>query len=299
MLQLYIMNTRKLIGTICVLLAATFWGLGGIAGQFLFENYHISAAWLIMLRQIFSGLIFLTIAYFQGANIIKPVKHNFSSLVIFSAFGAFCCQYGFFWCVELCNAPTATVLQYTCPVLVMLWEYFRGDDDLNLKEYLGVILTITGVFLVCTHGDYTTLHLSPLTMFSGALSAIGMAFYKVYPLQLLRKYSIATVLGWGQLFSGVGIMTMTNPFDIVPSWDWQATAAALFLLLGATVLTFWLDMKGLMIIGPIQTSMISSWEPVCSMLAAVLLLHTPLVLADFAGITCIVLTILLLSLPKK
>ena len=293
------MNTRKLIGTICVLLAATFWGLGGIAGQFLFENYHISAAWLIMLRQILSGLIFLIFAYSQGNNILKLVKEDFFSLIIFSIFGVFCCQYGFYWCVELCNAPTATVLQYTCPVLILLWEYFQGKDDLNSKEYLGVVLTITGVFLVCTHGNFTTLHLSPLTLFVGAVSALGMAFYKIYPLQLLKKYSIATVLGWGQLCSGVGMLSMANPFDIVPGWDWRATAAALFILFGATLLTFWLDMKGLMIIGPIQTSMISSWEPVCSMLAAVLLLHTPLVLADFAGITCIVLTILLLSLPKK
>ncbi len=293
------MNTKKLLGIVYVLLAATFWALGGISGQFLFENYRISAAWLVMLRQVSAGLIFLFIACSQGNNILEPVQKDFLSLVIFAAFGVFCCQYGFYWCIELCNAPTATVLQYTCPVLVLLWEYFQGKDTLNSKDYLGVVLTIVGVFLVCTHGNYTTLHLSPLTLFAGAVAAFGMAFYKVYPLQLLKKYSIATVLGWGQFFSGLGMMGMANPFDIVPGWDDRATAAFLFLLLGATVLTFWLDMKGLMIIGPVQTAMISSWEPVCSVLVAVWLLHTPLILADFLGIACIVLTILLLSLPKK
>ncbi len=282
-----------------MLLAATFWALGGISGQFLFENYHISAARLVMLRQISAGLIFLFIAYSQGKNIFEPVKKNFLSLVIFSTFGVFCCQYGFYWCIELCNAPTATVLQYTCPVLVLLWEYFKAEEELYGKDYLGVMLTIVGVFLVCTHGNYTTLRLSPLTLFAGAVAAFGMAFYKIYPLHLLKKYSVATILGWGQFFSGLGMMGMANPFHIVPNWDWQATAAFLFLLFGATVLTFWLDMKGLIIIGPVQTTMISSWEPVCSVLVAVWMLHTPLILADFLGIACIVLTILLLSLRKK
>lgn len=293
------MNHSKTLGIIYVLLAASFWALGGISGQFLFENYHISASWLVMYRQIFSGLIFLFIALCRGNDLITPLKKDFVRIAIFSVFGVFCCQYGFYWCVELCNAPTATVLQYTCPIVILLWETFRGENDLNGKDCLGVALAITGVFLICTHGDYTTLRLTPLTLFAGALGCFGMAFYKVYPLDLLKKYPIATILGWSQFISGLGMTCLANPFSIAPNWDWKATGAFLFLLLGATVLTFWLDMKGVMLIGPVQSALICSWEPVCSVLGAVFLLHTPLGLIDFLGIGCIVLMVFLLALPKK
>lgn len=293
------MNHLKNLGIIYVLLAASFWALGGISAQFLFENYRISATWLVMLRQVGAGVIFLIIAFSRGNDLLTPLRKDFKSIVIFSILGVFCLQYGFYWCVELCNAPTATVLQYTCPIVILLWETFRGENDLNGKDCLGVALAITGVFLICTHGDYTTLRLTPLALFAGALSSLGTAFYKIYPLELLRKYPITTILGWGELISGLSMITLTNPFDIAPNWDWRATAALLFLLLGATVFTFWLDMKGVMLIGPVQSSLICSWEPVCSVLGAVLLLHTPLTLIDFVGIGCIVLMVFLLALPKK
>jgi len=282
-----------------VLLAATFWAFGGLSGQFLYQNYHISAAWLIMLRQIFSGLIFLMFGFLNKEDLIKPIKEDFLSLTAFSVFGVFCCQYGFYWCVELCNAPTATVLQYTCPIFILLWETIKGHNNLNFKDCVGVIFAITGVFLICTHGDFSSLRLTPLTLFAGFLGCFGMVFYKVFPIDLLKKYSITSVLGWGQFISGVGMLAMANPFDIAPNWDLNATFAFLFLLFGATIFTFWLDMKGLMLIGPVKSSMVCSWEPVCSVLGAIFLLNTRLYAPDFIGMALIIFMVVLLSIPKK
>jgi hypothetical protein len=35
------------LGVIFILLAAAAWGLGGVAGQFLFQFYDVGAPWLI------------------------------------------------------------------------------------------------------------------------------------------------------------------------------------------------------------------------------------------------------------
>ncbi len=46
-------------GTVLILIAASAWGLGGVAGQYLFNNYGTDAVWLVMVRQIMAGVIFL------------------------------------------------------------------------------------------------------------------------------------------------------------------------------------------------------------------------------------------------
>ena len=39
-------------GIILIVLAAAFWGLGGVAGQYLFQYHQVDAVWLVMVRQI-------------------------------------------------------------------------------------------------------------------------------------------------------------------------------------------------------------------------------------------------------
>ena len=46
-------------GIILIVLAAAFWGLGGVAGQYLFQYHQVDAVWLVMVRQIVAGLLFL------------------------------------------------------------------------------------------------------------------------------------------------------------------------------------------------------------------------------------------------
>ena len=46
------------LGVIFILLAAAAWGLGGVAGQFLFQFYDVGAPWLIAVRQIIAAWSF-------------------------------------------------------------------------------------------------------------------------------------------------------------------------------------------------------------------------------------------------
>ena len=48
-------------GIVLIVLAAAFWGLGGVAGQYLFQYHQVDAVWLVMVRQIVAGFLFLLI----------------------------------------------------------------------------------------------------------------------------------------------------------------------------------------------------------------------------------------------
>ena len=156
-----------------------------------------------------------------------------------------------------------------------------------------------GVFLIATHGSLNSLALSPAAITIGLLSAISYAFYSIQPVELLKHYPATAIIGWGQLLSGLALIAARNPFAPAGSWDLPACLAMAYLIAGATIASYALYLAGLKIVGSTKASLISCAEPLASIIAVVLLLDTRLVLPDYIGMSCIIFTVLLLSLPKK
>lgn len=287
-------------GIILIVLAAAFWGLGGVAGQYLFQYHQVDAVWLVMVRQIVAGLLFLL--YTAGIirqNIFTILRERFLLLLCFSFVGILGAQLGFYYTISLCNAATATVLQYSAPVWVMIYMSYKHRSCPEGREMLGIVGALVGVFLIATHGSLTSLALSPEAITIGLLSAFSYAFYSIQPVELLKHYPATVIIGWGQLLSGLALIAARNPFTPTGSWNLQALLAMAYLIAGATIASYALYLAGLKIVGSTKASLISCAEPLASIIAVVLLLDTKLVMPDYIGMSCIIFTVLLLSLPKK
>lgn len=289
------------LGVFLILIAAAAWGLGGVAGQFLFQFHDVGAPWLITVRQILAGILFLVYLLCRGENIFTIIKNreDLKDLLAFSFFGLLGAQFGFYYTISLCNAATATVLQYMSPIFVMLWMAWKKRCLPEGREFVGVLLALLGVFLIATHGSLDSVVLSPAALTMGIISAVSLAFYTVAPFRLLQKYSTTMIIGWGQFLSGGLLCFFNNPFVPSGNWDGAAVAAMVYLILGATVLSFSVFLIGLKVVGATKASLISCAEPLASIFAVVLWLKTPLTLEDLIGMGCIILTVALLSLPKK
>ena len=57
------------IGSLLVMLSAAMWGFSGVCGQFLFENYHPDPVWLIAVRQVAAGFLFLLCMGLKGESL--------------------------------------------------------------------------------------------------------------------------------------------------------------------------------------------------------------------------------------
>lgn len=64
-------------------------GTGGVAGQFLFQFYDVGAPWLIAVRQIIAGVVFLGYLLCRGENIwaVLQDKEDRKDLLAFSFLG--------------------------------------------------------------------------------------------------------------------------------------------------------------------------------------------------------------------
>jgi len=115
----------------------------------------------------------------------------------------------------------------------------------------------------------------------------------------LQRFPTTTVIGWGQLTSGLALIAFRNPLQPAGSWDISAVIALTYLILGATVLTYALYLYGLKLIGPTKAALFSCAEPLSSIVCVVVLMGTKLTNMDLAGMGCIIFTVAMLSLPKK
>lgn len=287
-------------GIFLIVGAATCWGMGGVAGQYLFQYHAVDSVWLCMTRQILAGCLFLLFAAFvQKQNIFAIIKTQPWDIVEFSFLGILGAQLGFYYTIALCNAATATVLQYMAPVYVMLWMSYKAKRAPEGRELIGIVGALVGVFLIATHGSLDSLAISPVALTIGTLSALSYAYYSIKPGEMLKKYTAPTIIGWGQLISGLALIIWRNPFTPAGNWDMSGYLAFAYLLLGATIASYALYLAGLKIVGPTKASLISCAEPLASIISVVLLLDTKLTVPDFIGMACIIFTVLLLSLPKK
>ncbi|MCD8175291.1 MAG: DMT family transporter [Phascolarctobacterium sp.] len=133
----------------------------------------------------------------------------------------------------------------------------------------------------------------------GILSSLAYAYYTVKPAEMLKKYTAASLIGWGQLISGLALIILCNTFDQPVTWDAGAVMAFTYFLFGETILSYSVYLAGLKLVGSTKASLISCAEPLASIAVVVTLLGTKLTIEDYLGMACIIFTSTMLSLPKK
>ncbi|AFJ47836.1 EamA family transporter [Shimwellia blattae] len=288
-------------GMLCVLLAAVLWGSSGVCAQYIMDNNQVSPAWLTMLRLVFSGVIILTLAFFQGESLwrIFARRQDAWRLFAFSLFGALTVQLTFLAAIAHANAATATVLQFLSPTIIVLWFALVRKQFPGGRVISAIIASLAGTFLLVTHGALDSLSISLAALIWGVTSAIAAAFYTTYPSGLIARYGTLPVVGWSMLIAGLALapFALSGTQHIAPGGG--NLFAFFYLIVIGTALNFTLYLKGAQLIGGQKASILSCAEPLSSALLSVLLLGVSFTLPDWLGTLCIVGSVVLIALGNR
>ena len=116
---------HKIKGILITATGASMWGFGAVAGKFVMGTKGVDPVWMVTLRLICAGLIFLTIGYIKGKGEglfdIWKDKQSIPRLLVVAIFAFAVCQTTYFAAVDLSNAGIASAIQQTAPVFVLLW----------------------------------------------------------------------------------------------------------------------------------------------------------------------------------
>lgn len=289
-------------GILLALLAGILWGITGPLGQFLFDEKTITPEWLVTCRLIVPGTVILLGMFVKRRWEIFTIwkdKKDAVHMVIYSVAGMMAVQYSFFVAVEASNGGTATVLQYTNPVMIILYLALFQKVRPKSKEVAAVLLALAGIFLLSTNGNLHTLVITPKGLFMGLLCAVFTCFYSMLPRRLMEKYDEVMVCGWSMFIGGIVLAIWKNPWEVGAGADYQVWGLFGMLVLFGTVIPFIASLKAIMLSGPMYANVLASIEPVVASFLTFLFLGTTFGGFEILGFGCIILTIVMLSLNKK
>lgn len=284
-------------GTIYTLIAGTAWGISGVSGQVLIAN-GISVIQITSLRLLIAGLFLLVLAQMTAPDNLKRTLRDKRALLhifIFGMLGMAFNQLAYLVAIQHTNTGTATVLQYLCPVLVLAYTCLHNRQRPTLVEVLAILLAIGGTVLIATHGQVTSLAVTPLGLFWGIFSALTYAIYIILPVRLIREFGSLTVMGLGMLSGG---LVMTFGFQ---TWNYSLplTTSNLLALVGivgiGTIFAYTVFLEGVSKVGSAKGSLLASIEPVASVFFSVLLVHELFYPMDLVGMLLILLAVMGIS----
>ncbi|MDN5025782.1 MULTISPECIES: DMT family transporter [unclassified Streptococcus] len=290
--------SNSLKGTLLTVVAGIAWGLSGTSGQYLMAH-RISALVLTNLRLLIAGGILMLLAYATAKDrmlaFLKDRK-SLLSLLIFALIGLFLNQFAYLTAIQETNAGTATVLQYVCPVGILIYSCIKDKVAPTLGEIISIIFAIGGTFLIATHGQLDQLSMTPAGLFWGLFSALTYALYIILPIALIKKWGSSLVIGVGMVIAGLVALPFTGVLqaNIPTSLDFLLAFAGIILI--GTVFAYTAFLKGASLIGPVKSSLLASIEPISAVFFAFLIMNEQFYPIDFLGMAMILFAVTLISL---
>lgn len=292
-------HSSKKIGIFMALTGGILWGCSGVMGSYLFEHNGFDAKLLVTYRLLLAGLVtVLYIALKSGKKVFSIFRdrRSFRDEIIFSFIGMLPCQLVYFLAVQVSNPSTATVLQGSAPILVLLFYVFIDKRMPSRIEVLVLLLVMTGAFLITTHGNLNSLAITRLALIFGFGAALSAAIYNVQPGHILARYGAGPVTGWAMLISGICMIPFSHFWDAPVHMDVKGWLCFLGVIIFGTVVAQAAYMEGVRILGAVQGSLFETVEPVVSTILTVAALGMTLTLFDYAGTVLILLGVILLAL---
>ena len=283
-------HKKQLMGIPLVLLAGCRWGVSGVLGQLLFQSTDISIGYVSTIRMLVSGVGILSICIIKKDSSMFAIWKNKNAMIrlfFFAIAGVMSVQYTYFSAIAASNAATGTVLQYTYPILMLLYTALYMKKMPSIQEIFAIISAFLGIVLISTHGNLHTLSISKAALAWGLSSAVAFVIYTVSPQKLHNHYSIFAVTGWGFLLAGILMCIITKSYAVHVSFTPYSTLLVTAIAIFGTLIPFLIYGFGVRLLGNVKASLFATVEPVVSAILAFFLANVTFTKIDILGFVCI------------
>ncbi|MEO4052587.1 DMT family transporter [Solibacillus sp. CAU 1738] len=264
---------NRLKGILMIIIGAMFWGATGPMMEYMLSKTNMTAEFMLSVRLLIAGPLLLLLLSIQKQNIWAIWQQSIwrNQLLIFSVVGMLGLQFTFVKSIEASNAVVATLLQFLAPIFIIFYVALIHKKWPPNKQLIGIIGTLFGLFLLLTNGSLSTLLVSNEALIWGLFLGLTYAFYTLYPARMMAEWGVLVVVAWGMLLSGsvlavTGRIWLSNDWSLLvhPPIFWMMVA---LVILGASA--FVLFLSSMKYISAVETSVLSSFEPLTAMIISV------------------------------
>jgi len=294
---------ERLKGIIFIVTGSMLWGATGPLMEWLLSHTPLTVSFLLTIRLTVAGILLLTYLLLTGKDIFGIWQQKLWSrqLIIFGIAGMLGVQFAFVAAINASNAVFATLLQFLAPIFVVAYV------SLSLKKWppkyqvLGIIGTLIGLFLLLTNASFDALLVSNKALLWGVAVGLTFAFYTLYPARLMKEWNVLLVVGWGMLIGGgtlgiIGRVWQSNLWLVFT--DMKIIGLMLALIFFGTV-AFVLFLSSMRYITAVETSVLSSIEPLTAMAISVIVFGTTLGFWQLVGVFVMLVCVTWLSVAGE
>lgn len=291
---------NRIKGIIMIVSGAMLWGATGPMMEWILSNSNLTVSFMLTIRLFFAGLLLLVFLLLTKKDIMAIWEHPvwWKKLVIFAVIGMLGVQYTFVAAINASNAVLATLLQFLAPIFVVLFVSFSRRTLPPKYQVVGIIGTLVGLFLLLTNASFDNLLVSQKALFWGVGVGFTFAFYTLYPGSLMKEWGVLIVVGWGMVIGGVVLGVVTEVWRS-HLWKVLLNPTITYMLLGIIffgTIAFVLFLSSMTYITPVETSILSSMEPLTSMVISVVWLGRTLALWQVVGVILMLICVTWLSI---
>lgn len=274
---------------VAVVVAAACFGTLAVLTTMVYE-YGTQPLPLLAWRFALSALLlFGYLAVRRPSSILVPVRDlgRYSMLALMGYGAASIC---FFFALKFADASVVAVLLYTYPAMVVLAEAGLGQRRLTGIRVLAVMLAFAGCALVLD--PFTPENaVRPLGVALGLGAALGYSVFNMLSHRWLPGRSRIVLMAYTFGIASIGIAAitlLTGGSLSVAAWTYQVWLLIGAIVLFPTFLAVVLYLRGIQHLGPSQASILSTFEPIFTILMAAAVLGERLTLVQWAGAALVV-----------
>ncbi|MCZ8538864.1 MULTISPECIES: DMT family transporter [Psychrobacillus] len=290
-------------GILLIVLGSILWGASGPMMEWVLNNTSLSVSFFLTVRLITAGICILLFLLITGQRVFLIWKDIswLKQLVVFGVLGMLGVQYTFVAAIEASNASIATLLQFLGPVYIILFLSWKNKIFPPKYQVIGIIGTLIGLFLLLTNANVSILLISREALLWGLAVGIAFSIYTVYPARLMKEWGVLVVVGWGMLIGGVVLAFVTQ---IWKTDEWVHLAAypisiiVIIIILIGTI-AFILFLSSMKYITAVETSILSSIEPLTAMIISVFWFNQILGAWQYIGVVIMLLFVTWLSVAGE
>jgi DME family drug/metabolite transporter len=252
-------------------------------------------------RATFSFIVLLiALVLLRGWKRLRVPAADFRRMFVLGILGVAASNYLYYLAIQRTNVATAIILQYTAPILVLLYTVARGLQKPTMQRVAAVALAVTGIAFVIGIFGSGGFRLDAIGVLAALGAAFSFAFYNLGGHSILARYDRWTVLLY--------VILSASLFWIVVNPPWKIVAAHysgnqwLFLLvfsLISVLAPFSLYFAGLQHLEPTRAIVVSCLEPVFSIVIAAVTLGEVMKPLQTVGIVLVLIAIVVVQLPDR
>ena len=204
-------------------------------------------------------------------------------------------QYTYFRTIELSNVSFATILQFTAPFFIFIYESVKNKKIPAISTLILLFMTVLGVVFIATKGKISSLSVPPEALFIGLFSAIMIAFYSIYPKKLLKKYGSITVVGWGMIIGSI-VSNIVHPiWKIEGNINTKSIIQVAIVVILGTSIAYLIYIASLNYISSSLAGILTAFEPVLAAILSVIIFGLRFSVVELIGFALVFVSIFILE----